>query len=114
MSLVLERRMCMSKRIKISEEERELRQSLKLPLTKELRYMRYIKGKYKELKVLEYQIAKIYQPSGVCSLRLILTNGEQVIILASYFAEMQKPSFEKDMQEQILAINNDTEEEDIT
>lgn len=90
------------KRIKVSEEEKALRKELGLPVTKELRYMRRILGGYEELKVNEYEVADFYETMH--SLLITLSSGEKIRILAPYFAEMQKPSFERDMQEQAARV----------
>lgn len=85
-------------RVKLDEDEKERRRSLDLPLTKELKYVFRQGSLVCETKVLEYRVAHTYTPSETRSLKLILENGEEVRILAPFFAEMQTPAFERSMK----------------
>lgn len=86
-------------KIKVSEEEREIRKSLGLPVTKPLRYMQRVGGGFEEKAVASYEIVETTPISGTHTLLVTLEDGTQKRIFAPYFAEMQKPSFERDMAE---------------
>lgn len=82
-------------------DTRELRILLKLPITKKLRYMEHVKDYEKQYvphTVVDYTIARQYQPSGAYSLNVTLENGKVVRISALFFAHMQRPSFADDMK----------------
>lgn len=83
----------------ISENDtKELRKELGLPITKDLRYMKHANGDlYDAFNVKDYEVVEQYQPSGMHSLKVILESGEEIRILAPFFAHMQKPSFVEDM-----------------
>ncbi|WP_279073763.1 hypothetical protein [Amedibacillus dolichus] len=88
----------------LTEEEKERRRKLKLPVTKQLRYMRAMSGVYKEFLVdnYNYEIVKTITinttpPGETYVLRITLENGEKVDILLEYFIQMQKSSFIDDM-----------------
>ena len=84
--------------INITAEEKELRKQLKLPITKPLRYMRRRNGSYAAIPVVNLDVEEAFETwSTLC---ITLENGEAVKIHSAYFAEMQKPSFEKDMAKQ--------------
>ena len=85
-------------KIKVNDEEKCLRKKLGLPITKELRYMRNIGCQYEEVKVIDFKIVDVYEPSETPPLVVSLETGESIRILSSFFAEMQKPSFEQDMK----------------
>lgn len=79
-------------------DTKELRKELGLPITKALRYMKHTNGDtYNAIGVKEYQVVEQYQPSGTYSVRVILETGDEIKILAPFFAHMQKPSFVEDM-----------------
>ena len=85
-------------RIKVSEEERERRKALKLPVTKQLRYMRRDEnGAYTAFRVVDYDAVRVFSPSSTPVLRLVLDTGETVNIMADYFSQMQESSFVDDM-----------------
>ena len=89
---------------KVTGEEWERRKALDLPVTKELRYMRRKAPKgFEEIRVTDYVVTKAYETPGAFSLEITLETGEKVNILSLYFSEMQRPSFEKDMEEQLKA-----------
>lgn len=83
------------------QDSLELRKELQLPLKKELIYLRKINGKWKTYSVIDYEIIDRYQPSNTASLRIYIETGESIRILATYFAQMQKPSFINDMENSI-------------
>ena len=85
------------KRIKVDAEERARRKKLDLPITIPLRYMRRESNGYTAVPVISYEIVAVYYPSGTPSLLITLETGEQIRILSLYFAQMQKPTFEKDV-----------------
>lgn len=86
-------------KIVLTEEEKELRKKLGLPVTKELRYMQHTKsGAYEEYPVTAFRIVDQYFPSETYSLMIALEDGQEIRILAPYFAQMQKPSFVDDME----------------
>ena len=83
-------------------ENKDLRRKLGLPVTKKLRYMkRKVSGRilgWEPIEVIDFKIVDTYMPSGTNSLEVTLVDGSSVRILAPFFAHMQKPSFEKDME----------------
>ena len=79
-------------------DTKELRKQLELPVTKKLRFMRKIDGKYNEIGVIGFKIVDTYMPSGTHSLEVILADESRERILAPFFAHMQKPSFIDDME----------------
>ena len=90
-------------RVKVSEEERRRRKTLKLPVTKELRYMRREEtGAYTACRVVDYDTVRVLLPSSTPILRLVLDTGETVNIMADYFSQMQEPSFVDDMTQNVL------------
>lgn len=91
--------MAKQEKIKVSEEEYARRKSLDLPVTKSLRYMRKTGAGWEEVAVVDYEIDKVLKPSGMSVLALSLETGEVRRILSAYFSEMQKPSFERDMND---------------
>lgn len=88
-------------RITISEEEWQRRKDLGLPVTKPLRYMKRSLEtlRYEEFPVSEYEVVARYEPFGTPSIMVTLETGEKIRVLGPFFAEMQKPSFERDMEE---------------
>ena len=84
-------------RITLSSEERLLRKSLDLPVTKPLRYMQRVLGGYDEIAVVAYEIVETTPISGTPTLLVTLETGNQIRVFGPYFSEMQKPSFERDM-----------------
>lgn len=80
------------------QTEKDLRKVLGLPITKKLRFMRKVAGKYEEFGVSVFKIVDTYMPSGMHSLAVTLVDGSQERILAPFFAHMQKSSFEQDME----------------
>lgn len=86
-------------KIKVSEEERLLRKSLNLPVTKPLRYMQRVIGGFEEIAVASYEIVETSPISGTPTLLVTFESGERTRVYAPYFSEMQKPSFERDMAE---------------
>lgn len=86
-------------KIKVSEEERLLRKELGLPVTKPLRYMQRRIGGFEEKAVVAYEIVERTPISQTPALLVTMEDGEQIRVLAPYFAEMQRPSFERDMAE---------------
>lgn len=93
------KKMAKQGKIKVSEEEYARRKSLDLPVTKPLRYMRKTVTGWEEIAVVDYEIDKVLKPSGMSVLALSLETGEVRRILSAYFSEMQKPSFERDMND---------------
>lgn len=93
------------KKLVFTDEEKARRRKLKLPITKQLRYMKRMQnGDYKECLVdnYNYEIVKTITvnttpPSETYVLRIILETGEKVDILLEYFIQMQKSSFIDDM-----------------
>ena len=75
--------------------EKEIRKVLGLPLTKPLVYYPD-KTKNETVSVVSFTIIKEYV--SMWSLKLNLENGDTVRILSRYFAEMQSPTFIRDMQ----------------
>ena len=87
-----------SNKFQIPEDEKERRKLLKLPATKELRYMRHMPDlTYRPERVVCYEIVDQYMPNGNYSLVITVEGGEQIRIYAPYFADMQKVSFTEDM-----------------
>lgn len=81
-----------------SNDTKELRKELGLPITKALRYMKHTdRDSYTEIGVKDYDVVEQYQPSGTHSLMVTLETDEKIRILAPFFAHMQKPSFVEDM-----------------
>lgn len=78
-------------------DTRELRKEIGLPITKELQYVEGF-GVYSEHKIIKkivsYEIADVYMPSGAKSLLITLENGEKIRILGDYLVEMQSYSEE--------------------
>ncbi len=86
-------------------DNRNLRKLLSLPIKKEeLRYMEKGINFYIPHQVESYCIAEWYTESNSASLEITLVNGSSFRILGDYFSHMQKPSFEKDMISDSLAI----------
>jgi len=89
-------------RLVFSEEEKQRRRDLGLPVTKQLRYMKHLPdGNWQELLVdnYDYEIVATYLPSGTHSLMItLLETGEKIRILHPFFAHMQASSFVEDMQ----------------
>ncbi|MGN0482810.1 MAG: hypothetical protein ACI4HI_04565 [Lachnospiraceae bacterium] len=85
-----------------TQDCRNLRKLLKLPITKKLRFMQCQKDSFISFDVSNYQIIAWYTPSMTASLLITLNNGENVRILSDYFSHMQKESFESDIQNQLL------------
>lgn len=93
---------------KVTGEEYERRKKLNLPVTKELRYMkRCPQGEYEEIKVVDYSIIEAYMPSETYSLEVVLETGEKIRVFSMFFSEMQKPSFERDMEEQMASAGEE-------
>lgn len=85
-------------KFQIPESEKERRKLLKLPITKELRYMRHMPDlTYWPEKVVSYEIVDQYMPNGNYSLMITVESGEEIRIYAPYFADMQKASFTEEM-----------------
>ena len=82
-------------KFEISEEERDLRKRFGLPSGKQLQYLKSSGGKYQKFNVAKVEPGEAY-PSGWNMLRVTLENGNVVKIHSSYFADMQKSSFEKE------------------
>lgn len=80
----------------IDNAEKELRKQLKLPISKQLRYMRQRNGSFEAFNVDGFEVVESF-PSGWHLLDVALEGGEHVKIHSMYFSEMQKASFEKDM-----------------
>lgn len=80
-----------------------LRRLLGLPITKELRYMKKTATGFIPFEIANYQIVKWYTDSNAASLEITLANGCVIRILGDYFSHMQKPSFEKDMDTDLLS-----------
>ena len=79
------------------EDSKELRKKLELPITKDIVYWRKDGRKWTEHKVVSYKIVDVYEPSGSCSIVVILDSGEEVRILQDYLSDMQKPTFVSDV-----------------
>lgn len=90
----------------MSEEEKELRKELGLPIRRPLRYMEKIAVGYKTRLVSEICVIERYKPSNTASLEITLENEEKIRILSPFFVSMQKRSFEKDMKEDIKRAGN--------
>lgn len=106
------------KKFKFSDEEKQRRRDLGLPVTKQLRYMKYIEGgEWQEILVdnYDYEIVDTYMPSGTHSLMITLETGEKQRILLPYFVEMQSPLFVDDMRKmtQGEALSSDEEVKNI-
>lgn len=90
-----------NKRLVFTEEEKQRRRDLGLPVTKQLRYMRHLPdGSWQEILAdnYDYEIVDTYLPSGTHSLMITLETGEKIRILQPYFVQMQAPSFVEDMK----------------
>lgn len=87
-------------RILVSEEEKQRRKELKLPVTKPLRYMKRNMQTlgFDALPVVDFEIVARYGEAQTPSLLVTVEGGEQCRVFSPFFAEMQKPSFEKDME----------------
>ena len=59
------------------------------------------KGLYDEIGVVAFEIIETF-PGDWCTLRITTQKGELIDIHSSYFAEMQKLSFEDDIAKQEL------------
>ncbi len=79
------------------KDTKELRDELRLPITKALRYMIRNNDYYEEFAVIGYEVVDRYNPSNTASLIVSLDNGEKKRVLAPFFAHMQKNSFIDDM-----------------
>lgn len=84
-------------------DSENLRRLLGLPITKELRYMKKTTTGFIPFEIANYQIVKWYTDSNAASLEITLANGCVIRILGDYFSHMQKPSFEKDMDTDLLS-----------
>lgn len=80
-----------------SEDSKELRKKLGLPITKDIVYWRKDNKKWVEYKVVNYKIVDVYEPSGTCSIVVSLDSGEEVRILQDYLSDMQKSTFISDV-----------------
>lgn len=76
-------------------DTKELRKSLKLPITKQLVYFTKECGEWKENKIVNYQIESTFS-SGSCELLVTLESGIKKSIHSDYLSEMQSPSFLSD------------------
>lgn len=85
-----------------TQDCRDLRKLLKLPITKELRFMQHQRDSFIPFDVSNYQIVTWYTPSMTPSLLITLKNGNEINVLSDYFSHMQKESFESDIQHQLL------------
>ena len=85
-------------KIKVSEEERALRKSLSLPVTKPLRYMKRAAGGFSEFPVVDYVVLDPERDVGKRTVEVTLESGATVRIYEPYFSHMQRPSFVSDMQ----------------
>ncbi|MCR5011390.1 MAG: hypothetical protein K6A72_03545 [Lachnospiraceae bacterium] len=80
------------------KDTKELRNSLKLPVTKELVYWKKDSDcEWRSFSVVDYEVIATYEPSGSMSLMISLADGNKVRILSDYFSEMQKSSFLSDI-----------------
>lgn len=73
-------------------DTKEQRKSLKLPTTKDIRYLCKESGKWIEHKIVDYTISHRYQ-SGACTLQIFLDSGEEKYIHSDYLSDMQRQSF---------------------
>ena len=81
--------------VALSEKDtKELRNSLKLPVTKELVYWKKDSDCiWRNFVVTDYEVIASYEPSGSKSLIISLADGNKVRILGDYFSEMQNRHF---------------------
>lgn len=88
----------MEDKVELTEEEKELRRKLKLPVTKELFYYEHLNGElYTKHKVLSFQIVKEYDTWK--SLEITVENIKNPIrIHGDYFSEMQGAAFTKEIK----------------
>lgn len=84
----------------ITEEEKESRKLLGLPLKKPLVYYRVKKAEEPAVPVASYSVIESFHVTDPWyTVELELCSGECVRIHSGFFVEMQKPSFLKDMTE---------------
>jgi len=83
-------------KINVSPEERIRRIELKLPVTKQLVYYDTDKNKYNIVSYNVYEEHKSYK-----TIEVELENNKKVKIHEAYLREMQRPDFERYMEELI-------------
>lgn len=91
-------------------DTKKYRQKIKLPVTKTLIYYRgSIFTTFTTIKVEKYEIVEEYQRENNywAILKLYLKDGTTVNIHSAYFAQMQKPSFIKDLIEEAEQMNKE-------
>jgi hypothetical protein len=83
----------------LSEDDKQARKALGLPMTKQLVYYKDKTDKQSIIFVTQYKIVEMYDITDKWyTLELALINNMTVRIHSSYFAEMQKSSFIEDMK----------------
>jgi hypothetical protein len=79
-------------------DTKELRKELGLPVTKQLVYWRKENLDWLSYPVSNYVVCDTYMPSNTHSLLITLESGEEIRILADFFADMQKTTFISDYE----------------
>lgn len=80
------------------ETSNAIKRLLGLPIKKDLVYYRKQDGEWRQYPVIKWEIVQEYSDS--CSLRIRVKELGDIHILHAFLSEMQKPSFERDMEEQ--------------
>lgn len=78
---------------------------LGLPTTKPLVYFRRIVGGWQQYPVVNWEIIQEYSDS--CSLKIHVEELGDINIHHVFLSEMQKPSFERDMEEQADTVGKE-------
>ena len=83
------------------ETTNAVKRLLGLPITKDLVYFQKTNGSWMQYPVISWEIVKEY--SEWCTLKIHVEELGDINIHNAFLSEMQKPSFERDMEEQFKA-----------
>lgn len=99
--VVLDSEKVYSGEAKPSDEEKNVRKAIGLPVTKELIYYQNIRDASSAVPIKTYRLCEMYQITDRWyTIEISLENGKSVKIHSDYLIQMQKPSFIADMAEE--------------
>lgn len=87
------------------ETSNAVKRLLGLPVTKQLVYFRKINGSWEQYPVESWEIVQEYSDS--CTLEIYVEEFGKINIHHAFLSEMQRPSFERDMEEQASMVGKE-------